>query len=1055
MKKMFSLILALLMCWSVLYGILPVREVSAVDTGTAAIAGERYTCDWVIPEIGSNSVVTGAPGTSSSKVENLSYEILGYVSPKYADDHAVTGDMELIDGEKASRHFLNDGWVGLYGDEANGIVVDLGAHYTNLSTVTLYMLSSPENGIYLPTNITVASSANREDYNKVFDNDNINMKPVEGVGTEGKYYVPTEYTSVLYELTIDANTLFNGSYLLIKFDHDVAAGSFKRYWTFISEIEVTTSGNAIMPNHSGASEMNTHDLPTGETFNVNAALMTDYQIIGTTGSDLHSDAKRNKLADGVLGGTDYNTDANYVNITATDGKAAIQFDLGLQQQNISSFELKGYYSASLSGVNVPQSIEVYASEDGVTYYKVLLASNGGYSSSPNGKYTYSVSVNGDKAFSARYITLVITTSSADGVLILDEVVINNVKASAVMENRALNATYKYLSKTVSSDVNDDVWAGGYNDNGVPVLNTYSKGDLNNGIYATGSFLDPAWVSYNFSSSLSSYVDLVFDLGEEYGDLQQVSFKLLDYTASTTSSACSVPESFTVFYANSEDAFKESRSVTGGISKKVEINTDPSNKETYVYYTATLNSVTARYIMLRINKEKNRLFLDEVEIWSGNQPQAGSARGDHVITNYGFDDATLMSAIWLSYLDIKPLTTLNGVYQVDEQTYRARVNNYLSAMKGSGINTLFVHAMAFGDRLYGSIEDDEKSVLPYSVYYTGSVTTKSTYDAFEILVDAAHDNGFSVHAWLNPMRLTTQSNINSYDSKYAAKQFVNGSYNGVEHSDYAGLVSNYYWLNPAYESVRDFIVSCLNEILDKYDVDGVVIDDYFYPEGATTAFDSESYELYGGDLSLGDFRRSNATALVQQLYDAVKAKDPDLKFGISPQGSSPDPFETSGNYTTMYADIRSWVKEGYMDYLSPQMYWDNDACFAYVASSKRGKNYLDGWLADWAAIAQTNTSVKLIPSLGLYKAMESENNTDYKNTNVILTQLTFMYDKMYSNTPYSHDTEQEIAKIHGVALFRSANLYDDYSSPEGWHTDGYFTAQYNNDIRWYLKTNYNK
>lgn len=1038
------------MCWSVLCGIFPAREVSAVDTGTAAIAGERYTCDWVIPEIGSHNVTMGTPNSSASPVQDVSYEILGYVSPKYADDHAVTGDKELIDGDRATRHFLNDGWVGLYGNEANAIVIDLKGHYTNLSVVTLYMLSSPENGIFLPTDITVASSANGTDYNKVFSNENVTMKPVEGLGTEGKYYVPTEHTSVLYQLTIQADVLFNGSFLLIRFDHGVEAGSFERYWTFISEIQISTNGNAVMPNFDGAAATPTHDLPAGDKFAVNAALRADYQIIGTTGSSLHSDAQRNKLADGVYGGLAYTEDSSYVNITATEGMAAVQFDLGDAQENITSFEISGYYSTSLSGVALPTGLSVYASDDGVTYTKAPITLEA--MPTPDGKYTYKAVVSGSsKAFSARYITLVISTGAADGVLILDEVVVNNTKVSATMVNHALSAAYKYVARTVSTDIRDNVWTGSFNDNGAPNIDVYASGDLNNGIYATGSFLDPAWVAYNFSSALSPYVDIVFDLGEAYENLQQVSFKLLDYTASATSSTCSVPESFKVYYANSEDAFKDSRSVSGGISKKVEINTDPSNKETYVYYTAALNSVKARYIMLRIDKDKNRLILDEVEIWSGDKAAEEQAKPSHTPVNYGFDGDSLMSAMWFSYLDVVSLYTVNGIYQADEQTYRQRLSNYLTAMKSAGINTLLVHAMAFGDRFYGSLEDDDKFVSPYSVYYTGSVTAKSTYDAFEILLEEAHKQSLSVHAWLNPMRLTTQSNINAYSADCAVKQFVSGNYKGEEHSDFAGLVSNYYWLNPAYDSVQQHILSIIGEIADNYDVDGIVIDDYFYPQGATPAFDSESYQLYqagGGTLTLSDFRRANTEKLVKQINDLVH-KHSGLKFGISPQGNNPDSFESSGNYTDMYADIRSWVKNGYMDYLSPQMYWSPDSQFAYVRSTSGSRNYLDGWLADWAAIIQTNTKVKLIPTLGLYKAATA----DYKDSNVMLKQLTFMYEKMYAATPYSYDTGNQIAKISGVVFFRSDFLYNDFTSPQGWFANEYFTAQYNNDIRWYLKTNY--
>ena len=1062
MKKFLSIVLALLMCWSVCYGVLPVREVVAVETGTAALEGERYTCDWTIPEIGNANVTTGSETTGGTDIEGVEYDILGYVSPKYGDDHAVTGTQELVDGAVGSRHFLNDPWVGLYGNEDNAIVIDLKNHYTNLSTIKLSMLSSPENGIFLPSEITIATSADGETYNYVCGTEAVTMNPIEGSNVASStYYVPTEYASVVYEL-IFTPEMFSGSYVMIVFNHDVGAGSFGRYWTFVSEIDVQYSGSVVMPNFSGVATMATHNAPTKDPYDVDAAMNAQYQIVGTVGTGRLYDTGRGELSDGILGGTDINTDDRYVGITASDGQMAIQIDLSIVQPDITSFEIKGFLDSSTSFV-APSSVAVYASENNVDFYSVPITA--GNTTTDGVKYTQKYAVSGtNKAIAARYITIILSTTAASGIFCLDEFVVNNTLGATEKVNLAPNASYKYLGNTANATYNDNVWSGNKNENGTPVLNNYASGDLNNGIYATGNFQDPAWVGYNHASAgENDYVDIVFDLGEIKSGINKVNFKLLDYTSGSTVSSCSVPTSFVVMFSNDETGFKDTNATIGGIDKTLNINKSSNNRQDYVYYSASPNSVSARYMLLRIYKAKNLLFIDEVEIWTGNTDPEAETPTTHTPINYGFDNVSLMSSVWISCWDINPLYLLNGTYQLDEQTYRVRLNNYLTAMDNAGINTIFVHTRSHGDRLYGSINDDYESISPFSKNYTGSTLAVSTYDAFEIFIEEAHKKNISIHAWSNPLRLGSSKDMANYDDTFAIKQMLNGTYEGVFHADYVNSVANNYWLNIGYESVRNHVIDTILEVVENYDVDGVVIDDYFYPAGAPVAFDQESYDLYiedGGTLSRADYRRGNTDALIRELYAAIKAEK-DIPFGISPAGNhiaEDDGYYTSHNYSTMYIDIRKWVsttdngKPVYMDYISPQLYWPTDELFGYVDSySKRyGYNLLDGLLIDWAELC-IDSPVKFMPSLGLYNAAEGASSYDeYKDSNVILNQLKFMYEEMVVVVP--HNTSHKVVnQVRGQVLFSSSTLYNDFSTPTGYYYDSQLTEQYANDIRSYLKT----
>ncbi len=949
MKKLLSIILLLAMCWSMTYTLIPVNTAGAVETGSAALAGERYTVDWTIPEVGDVPVTnagTAGSGTETS-LSFLSYDIHGYVSPKYPDTHKTNQSAlgELTDGTVGSQHFLNDPWVGIYGNENNAIHVDLGAYHTNLSTVRLRMLSSPKEGIFLPSKITVAASADGVTYNKVSDATGLNWT-ANGVSTSAAYYVPTEYSSVVYEVVVNPQLLFNAQHLMIIFEHENGSDGFARCWTFVSEVQVNTSGAAVMPDFTNANVWPMVNLPSGETNEVNVGKNSVYQIIGTVGTGAASDNGRVQLTDGIKDVSNLSTNAAYVSVASVGGQFAIKLDLGNQQEFISKIAISGF--ADGSGITAPASVAVYASDTenvndfGTVAFTSSLTSTGS-------KFSLEALASG-KGFHSRYVTLIITPSSASSVVYLDEVEVYTTNESFDVENLAAteNSVYKYVGKTIGEGTyyRDNKWTGSVNEYGVPNVGVYAKGDLNDGIKGTGTYLDPAWAGYNFAPGAEDVVEIVFDLGREYAKINSVKFTTLEYTAGTSSTNSSVPTNFTAYYSTVADTFSSTAAVVGTEVDTFVVRAESDQHIVYHTYNATLSNVTARYIKVAIPKSLRELHIDEIEIWRGyketevipNDPTKYSP------VNYLPDNAEtdyMMSAVWLSYVELPNIYMVEGKYQADEQTYRARLANYLTAMANGGINTIMLHTRSHGDRYYGGPDTlfgedgSTDSISPVSRYYTGSPFSTPTYDALEIFLEEAHKVGLSVQSWVNPLRLQTQSIMDSYSDTFAVKQMLNGSYNGRTANDMVGLVKNYYWLNIAYPEIRQYIVDAIMEPLYMYNFDGVIIDDYFYPEGMTAAFDSEAYAHYNkNDENKNAWRRSNTDALVQLLYKTIKDYKESLIFGISPFGNNiaiNDQYASSYHMVTMFADVRKWATETwndpitnknykYMDYLSPQLYW---------------------------------------------------------------------------------------------------------------------------------------
>lgn len=214
----------------------------------------------------------------------------------------------------------------------------------------------------------------------------------------------------------------------------------------------------------------------------------------------------------------------------------------------------------------------------------------------------------------------------------------------------------------------------------------------------------------------------------------------------------------------------------------------------------------------------------------------------------------------------------------------------------GVNTVYVHARAHGDAYYDS------ELFPYTKYIAGG------FDALEVMIEEAHKRGLSFQAWINPLR-------GCYVKDAArAEGYLLGDW--IKDGKRAVKVGDCYYLNPAYDEVVKYISDGAAEIVSNYDVDGLHIDDYFYPT-TDASFDKAAFKASGYD-SLAEFRFNNCDKFVKALYSTVKKCNPRAIFGISCQGN------LQNNYDYMYADIKKWcLNSGYTDYIMPQIYFGFD------------------------------------------------------------------------------------------------------------------------------------
>lgn len=333
---------------------------------------------------------------------------------------------------------------------------------------------------------------------------------------------------------------------------------------------------------------------------------------------------------------------------------------------------------------------------------------------------------------------------------------------------------------------------------------------------------------------------------------------------------------------------------------------------------------------------------------GTTTKPGTTTGGTTVTTppmspsrYNPINYSVQKGVWITY--IENIIVSSGK---TEAQYRSTISSAYSKIKATGCNTVYVQVRSHADAYYDSS------------YFAKSYRSSSSFDQLEVMVEEAHKLGISIHAWINPMRGPTASAMASMSDTSVMKKWYNDpSKNGKYIVNYGG---NYYF-NPAYSEVRQLISNGIAEIVSKYNVDGIHIDDYFYPSGAASSFDASAYSQYGSGMSLADWRRSNTDKMVSSMYSTIKNINSKIPFGISPQGNN------SNNYNSLYANVSKWCStSGYLDYVVPQIYWS----FNHPTAGFKNK------CAEWRGIVKNN-NIKLVIGLATYKVGTNEYdfNTD--------------------------------------------------------------------------------
>ena len=263
--------------------------------------------------------------------------------------------------------------------------------------------------------------------------------------------------------------------------------------------------------------------------------------------------------------------------------------------------------------------------------------------------------------------------------------------------------------------------------------------------------------------------------------------------------------------------------------------------------------------------------------------------------------------------------VNGQFQgLGTVNMKQNLTQQLDALQKDGVNAIIFQVRPECDALYNSPYE------PWSRFLTGvqGQAPSPYWDPLEWMIDECHKRGMELHAWINPYRAKTKGTIslaNNHIARTHPERFF----------EYDGQ----YILNPGIPANREYICTVVKDLVKRYDIDGLHIDDYFYPYpvAGLSIPDSKEFSQYNnGFRDINDWRRDNVNVFIKKLNEAIKSVKPWVKFGVSPFGiyrnKASDPLngsETNGtqNYDQLYADVLLWVNNGWIDYCVPQIYWE--------------------------------------------------------------------------------------------------------------------------------------
>ena len=385
-----------------------------------------------------------------------------------------------------------------------------------------------------------------------------------------------------------------------------------------------------------------------------------------------------------------------------------------------------------------------------------------------------------------------------------------------------------------------------------------------------------------------------------------------------------------------------------------------------------------------------VFLIVITFLIGNA-YVNSLKNENIVLSEDIE----IRGMYISYLEY--LTYFQGNSLTINKSY---INKMLDNIKDLGFNTIFLHVSPFSDAIYKS------NIFPYSYTLSGIEGKSPGMDYLEYFITESHKRNIKVHAWINPYRISSTNDLTKISDNNPAKSLLDS--NDIK------ICENGIYYNPASPKVLDLLLKQVLEIITNYNIDGIHLDDYFYPD---KTIDLENYQKYflDNNISIEEYRLNIINTTIKSIYKLIKDYNKNIIFSISPDGN------IENNYELHYADIKTWLSNNnYIDIIMPQIYY----------GFENELKPFEKTIKEWNNLIKNN--VKLIPVLAFYKVGRLDEialNGKYEwinNNNIIEREINysktlsnyngfvlFRYDYLFNKDLINNNTKEEITNLKKI------------------------------------------
>lgn len=352
-------------------------------------------------------------------------------------------------------------------------------------------------------------------------------------------------------------------------------------------------------------------------------------------------------------------------------------------------------------------------------------------------------------------------------------------------------------------------------------------------------------------------------------------------------------------------------------------------------------------------------------------------------------------IYISYLEY-----LNNFQGNSVTINKAIIDKMIDKIKYYKFNAIFLHVSPFSDAIYNS------KLFPYSYTLTSQEGKNPGFDYLEYFIKKAHRKNITIHAWINPYRISSTSDISKLSLNNPAYDWINTENISV------GEKGIYY--DPSSELVKQLIIEQVSELIKNYNLDGIHFDDYFYIDYSIDSFEYKLFLENGGKLSLSDFRLMHTNDLIKRVGETIKKLDNEIIFSIAPDGN------INNNYNYHYADVKTWLNNEYVDIIMPQLYYGFENEYLPFEKAYNLWNDLIG-----------DNDVKMIPVLAYYKVGivdkgAGSGKNEWLNNGIIEHQIKslmkkdnylgfglFRYDYIFNEMSINDISKKELTNIQKI------------------------------------------